>query len=61
MIGRLDKNSNQRLAIYNKNKISPTLQAAMGNGGGNVPLIIKEIINGSNSNSNDGQRNGSHF
>lgn len=33
MIGRLDKNSNQRLVIYNKNKISPTLQAAMGNGG----------------------------
>lgn len=61
MIGRLDKNSNQRLVIYNKNKISPTLQAAMGNGGGNVPLIIKEIINGSKNNSDDGQLDGSHL
>lgn len=39
-IGRLDLNSQQRLIIYDTDFESPTLQAAMGAGGGNIPLII---------------------
>ena len=41
-IGNLNPKSNQRLAVYNKEKSSPTLQGVMGTGGGQVPLIIDE-------------------
>lgn len=43
-IGRLDLNSQQRLIIYDTDFESPTLQAAMGAGGGNIPLIIDKAI-----------------
>lgn len=43
-IGKLDLNSQQRLIIYDTDFESPTLQAAMGTGGGNIPLIIDKAI-----------------
>lgn len=33
-LGGLEQNTNQRKIVYDKTKISPTLQAAMGSGGG---------------------------
>lgn len=45
VINKLDDNSNQRNVVYDTNKNAPTLQSAMGTGGGNVPLVIKEGIN----------------
>ena len=39
-IGTFNPNSSQRRIIYDKNYICPTLQAAMGSGGGNVPMVI---------------------
>lgn len=46
IIGSLDENSNQRQQVYDEDGVAPTLQAAMGNGGGNVPLITtdKQIV-----------------
>ncbi len=44
-IGKLNPNSKQRLIVYDKNASSPTLQAAMGLGGGQVPMIVKQIGN----------------
>lgn len=41
-IGNLNPKSNQRLAVYSIHDSSPTLQAAMGGGGGQVPLIIQK-------------------
>ena len=40
IIGTMNPNSSQRRIIYDKNFLSPTLQAAMGEGGGQVPMII---------------------
>ena len=39
-IGKLNPNSNQRLIVYDTKQNAPTLQACMGTGGGNTPLII---------------------
>lgn len=44
-LGKLDSNSNQRQIVYDDNFNSPTLQAAMGIGGGNTPMIVKQIGN----------------
>ncbi len=41
-IGKLNPNSNQRLIVYSQLHNAPTLQCAMGTGGGQVPLIITE-------------------
>lgn len=43
IIGKLNPNSKQRLIVYDKKNNAPTLQAAMGEGGGQVPLIIVEV------------------
>lgn len=40
IIGRLNPNSQQRLVVYDIQANAPTLQAAMGEGGGQVPLIM---------------------
>lgn len=40
IIGRLNPNSQQRLVVYDTRANAPTLQAAMGEGGGQVPLIM---------------------
>lgn len=39
-VGKLNPKSNQRLIVYSKKHNAPTLQTAMGTGGGQVPLII---------------------
>lgn len=39
----MNPNSNQRLVIYSTLSLSPTLQSAMGTGGGQMPFII--VIN----------------
>ena len=39
-IDNLAENTNQRYAVYDKDDSSPTLQSAMGTGGGQVPMII---------------------
>lgn len=44
IIGHIDNNSNQRNVIYSSKGICPTLQNAMGTGGGNIPLIINEYV-----------------
>ena len=36
----MNPNSNQRLVIYSTLSLSPTLQSAMGTGGGQMPFII---------------------
>lgn len=51
-IGTLNPNSSQRRIIYDKNYICPTLQAAMGNGGGNVPMVL----DGNKNNISDGRK-----
>lgn len=43
IIGTFNPNSSQRRMIYDKNDTCPTLQAAMGAGGGNVPLIVEKV------------------
>lgn len=43
IIGKLS-NSNQRNVIYDKESLSPTIQAALGEGGGNCPLIIDDKV-----------------
>lgn len=58
IISTFNPNSNQRRIIYDKDYICPTLQAAMGNGGGNVPMVI---IDGSKGNSTDGQYDRQHI
>ena len=45
IIGRLNPHSQQRLIVYDTRANAPTLQAAMGEGGGQVPLIIKRRKN----------------
>ena len=40
VIGKLNPKSNQRLIVYDQNYLALTLQAAMGTGGGQVPLIV---------------------
>ena len=44
ILGRLNPNSNQRLIVYDSNDISPTLQAAMGEGGGQIPMIVEDFF-----------------
>ena len=41
-LGKLEESSSQRRIVYDDETLSPTLQAAMGAGGGNVPLV-KEV------------------
>lgn len=41
IIGRLNPNSQQRLVVYDIRANAPTLQAAMGEGGGQIPLVIR--------------------
>lgn len=40
-IGKLNPKSNQRLIVYSVDDDSPTLQSAMGEGGGQVPLLVE--------------------
>lgn len=40
-LGKLEEGSSQRRIVYDDETLSPTLQAAMGAGGGNVPLVKK--------------------
>lgn len=41
-LGKLEEGSSQRRIVYDSEYSSPTLQAAMGAGGGNVPLTIEK-------------------
>lgn len=51
IIGKLNPNSNQRLIVYDKkNSNAPTLQSAMGTGGGQIPLIVVRVKKSKNSN-----------
>ena len=45
-LGGLEEGSSQRRIVYDSEYTSPTLQAAMGAGGGNVPLVVenKKVI-----------------
>ena len=43
IMGGLEEKSSQRRKVYDKECVSPTLQAAMGMGGGCVPFIVEEI------------------
>ena len=43
VIGKLNPNSNQRLVVYDNKNSAPTLQTAMGTGGGQVPMIIEDF------------------
>lgn len=43
-LGKLEEGSSQRRIFYDDENLSPTLQAAMGAGGGNVPLTIEQNI-----------------
>ena len=38
-LGHLNSNSNQRYVVFSTLDCSPTLQAAMGTGGGQMPFI----------------------
>lgn len=40
MLGTMNPNSSQRRIVYDKEYLCPTLQAAMGEGGGQVPMIL---------------------
>ena len=40
MLGTMNPNSSQRRIVYDKNYISPCLQAAMGCGGGQIPMVV---------------------
>lgn len=47
-LGTLNPNSSQRRIVYDKEYIAPCIQAAAGEGGGQVPMVIvngKEICN----------------
>lgn len=46
----MNPNSNQRLVIYSTLSLSPTLQSAMGTGGGQMPFIIVISKIGENNN-----------
>ena len=39
VLGHMEEGSNQRYVLYDKNEECPTLQSAMGTGGGNVPYV----------------------
>lgn len=41
-LGGLEEGSSQRRKVFDENGVSPTLQAAMGSGGGNVPFVINK-------------------
>lgn len=41
-LGGLEEGSSQRRIVYDSEYTSPTLQAAMGAGGGNVPLVVEK-------------------
>ena len=43
-LGGLEEGSSQRRKVYDSENLSPTLQAAMGAGGGNIPLITESVI-----------------
>lgn len=43
IIGKLNPNSNQRNIVYDKESVCPTLQAAMGTGGGQMPYVTEKI------------------
>lgn len=43
-LGGLEEGSSQRRKVFDENGVSPTLQAAMGAGGGNVPLVVDAVI-----------------
>lgn len=43
-LGGLEERSSQRRKVFDENGVSPTLQAAMGAGGGNVPLVVDAVI-----------------
>lgn len=43
ILGGLEEGSSQRRIVYDDESLSPTLQAAMGAGGGNVPLVTENI------------------
>ena len=43
ILGGLEEGSSQRRIVYDSGYSSPTLQAAMGAGGGNVPLVTENI------------------
>jgi len=43
-LGKLEEGSSQRRIVYDSEYSSPTLQAAMGAGGGNIPLTIEQNI-----------------
>lgn len=40
-LGTMNPNSSQRRIVYDSDGICPTLQAAMGEGGGQVPMILE--------------------
>lgn len=40
VVGKMNPRSNQRYIVYDKDYLSPTIQAAAGTGGGQVPFII---------------------
>lgn len=40
-LGKLEEGSSQRRIVYDSENISPTLQAAMGSDGGNVPMVVE--------------------
>ena len=42
-LGTLNPNSSQRRIIYDSDYLSPTIQAAAGEGGGQVPMVF--VIN----------------
>lgn len=52
-ITTMNENSNQRRIIYDSEYLSPTLQAAMGNGGGNTPLVIEDDLGRNTARSKD--------
>ena len=56
--GTFNENSSQRRIVFDKNGLCPTLQAAMGIGGGNTPMIIKKVDNLKTENIIVTERNG---
>lgn len=43
-IGGFEENSSQRRKVFDTDGISPTMQSAMGTGGGNIPYVIDSQI-----------------
>ena len=39
-LGTLNPNSSQRRIVYDSDYLSPTIQAAAGEGGGQIPMIL---------------------